>query len=277
MGVNFIKYSQYKNVDEVDLRHNKPENIDFARYNVVLHLAAIVHQSKKIPESQYYSVNRDLCLSVAEYAKKAGVQQFVFLSTLKVYGDRSPLSEIRNENSQCFPDDDYGKSKLEAESGLKKLEDEQFTVSVIRTPLVYGEGVKANMQSIIKLVDCFPLLPFKKVNNKRNFTYVENLTGYIDVIIDKKASGIFLVMDETAISTTELIMYLSKHLGKKLLLFRLPGFLIKAGSSLKPAVFERLYGSLEFENRQTRKLLGFDPPVSTDEGIRRMILHYKSQ
>ncbi|MCX6254225.1 MAG: NAD-dependent epimerase/dehydratase family protein, partial [Bacteroidia bacterium] len=191
VGTNFRKFSQYKEIDEISLFNNNPEDIDFSRYDVVLHLAAIVHQSKKIPESEYFNVNRDLCLRIAENAKKAGIKQFVFLSTLKVYGDFVPDLDLRNENSRCFPNDAYGKSKYEAEIGLKKFEDVNFTVSIIRTPLVYGEGVRANMLSIIKLVDSFPLLPFGKISNKRNFTYIENLVGFIDRIIEKKASGTF--------------------------------------------------------------------------------------
>jgi UDP-glucose 4-epimerase len=153
VGTNFRKYSKYEDCDEISLHENKPETIDFGRYHVILHLAAIVHQSKKIPESEYYRVNRDLCLSVAEYAKKAGVKQFVFLSTLKVYGEFINDSQLRDENSPCFPDDAYGKSKYEAEIGLKKMVSENFIVSIIRTPLIYGEEVKANMGNIIKLVD----------------------------------------------------------------------------------------------------------------------------
>src|SRR5450759_613844 len=156
VGTNFRKYSRYKDVDEISLHETKPEDINFVEYDVVLHLAAIVHQSKKIPESEYFHVNRDLCLRTAESAKKTGIKQFVFLSTLKVYGDFVQNSELRNENSKCFPDDAYGRSKYEAEIVLKKLEDVDFTISIIRLPVVYGEGVGANMLSIVKLIESFP-------------------------------------------------------------------------------------------------------------------------
>jgi nucleoside-diphosphate-sugar epimerase len=277
VGRIFLKYSQYKNADEISLVENKPEDIDFGKYDVVLHLAAIVHQSKKIPDSEYYRVNKDLCLRVAENAKKAGVKQFVFLSTLKVYGEFVPFSEIRNESSKCFPDDAYGRSKFEAEIGLKELEDPDFIISIIRTPLVYGEGVKANMLSIVKLIDFLPVLPFGSVLNKRNFTYAENLIGYIDKIIEKRASGIFIAMDERAISTTELVIYLAKSLGKNVILFKLPQIFIKIGAFFKPGIFDRLYGSLEFENNKTRKELNFTPPYSIEEGIRKMVLSYRNK
>lgn len=277
VGANFQFFSQYKDVDEICLLQSKPEDINFGKYDVVLHLAAIVHQSKKIPESEYFNVNRDLCLRVAEHAKKAGIKQFVFLSTVKVYGEFVPEFGLCNENSKCIPDDAYGKSKYEAELGLKKMEDANFTVSIIRTPLVYGEGVKANMRRILKLVEAFPILPFGKVNNKRSITSVENLVGFIDQIIEKRASGIFIAMDENPLSTTELVNYLSKFLEKKVALFRLPQIFIRIGSFLIPGIFDRLYGSFEFDNSKTKKELNYEPPFSTEAGIKKMVLLYKNK
>ena len=277
VGTNFQFFSQYKDVEEISLFENKPEDINFGKYNVVLHLAAIVHQSRKIPESEYFNINRDLCLRVAEHAKKAGIKQFVFLSTVKGYGEFVPKFGLCNENSKCIPDDAYGKSKYEAELGLKKMEDVNFTVSVIRTPLVYGEGVKANMLSIVKLVDSFSLLPFGKIDNKRNFTYTENLVGFIDQIIEECASGIFIAKDENAISTTELVNYLSKHLGKKVILFKLSQIFTRIGAFFIPGIFDRLYGSLEFDNSKTKKELNYKPPFSTEEGIKKMVISYKNR
>ena len=152
VGTNFMKYSKYREIDEVSLFDKNPEDIDFKGYDVIIHLVAIVHQTIKIPEDQYFKVNRDLCIEVAKHAKKAGVKQFVFLSTVKVYGKFIKGYSYWNEKSPCFPDDAYGKSKYAAEIALKELNDKDFTVSIVRTPLVYGEGVKANMLSILKLV-----------------------------------------------------------------------------------------------------------------------------
>jgi UDP-glucose 4-epimerase len=274
VGTNFRKFSYFENIDELSLLDKRPEDIEFGKYDVVLHLAAIVHQSKKIDEAEYYAVNRDLCLKVAEQSKKSGVKQFVFLSTLKVYRGFTDSSELRNENSECFPDDAYGKSKYAAEIALKKLEDQGFTISIIRTPLIYGEGVKANMINLVKLVDTFPFLPFGKIENRRNFTFVENLVGFIDQIIIKRASGVFIVMDEKAYSTTELINFISNSLGKKILLFKFPKFLLHLGYFFFPEKLDRLYGSSEFENNKTRQQLNYNPPVSTEEGIRRMVSFY---
>lgn len=276
VGRNFLKYSRYRDVVEISLIDNKPEDIEYFRFDVVLHLAALVHQSKKISESEYFRINRDLCLRVAEASRKAGVKQLIFLSTIKVYGKDGSSSELRNENSECFPEDAYGKSKYAAEQDLKKLENESFTVSIIRTPLVYGEGVKANMISLVKLVERFPVLPFGKIDNRRNFTFAENLAGYIDRIIEKRASGVFITMDDRAHSTTELVNYISKSLGKNVYLFKLPGIFLKLGSFFAAEKLDRLFGSLEFENLKTRQDLDYNAPFSTEEGIKRMVEFYLS-
>jgi nucleoside-diphosphate-sugar epimerase len=238
-------------------------------------LAAIVHQSTRIPESEYFKVNRDLCIQVAKGAKKGGVKQFIFLSTFKVYGNIIPNSGVFNEVSPCSPTDSYGRSKHEAELALQQMEDSTFTISIIRTPLVYGDGVKANMLNLLKLVDSVPILPFGKVNNNRNYTYIENLVGFIDRIIERKASGVFITMDEKAVSTTELVKYISKYLDRNVYLFKMPVFLIKIGTLLYPNIISRLYGSFEFDNHKTLEILNFKPPFTSEEGIKKTVLAYK--
>jgi UDP-glucose 4-epimerase len=275
VGRNYIDNSANKNVEEISLFNNKPEDIDFSKYDVIIHLVAIVHQSKTIHEDQYYKINRDLCITVAEHAKEAGVKQFIFLSSVKVYGAFIPDSGPWDEDSSCVPEDSYGKSKYEAEIALKKLEESDFIVSIVRTPLVYGAGVKANMLNILRLLNKFPILPLAKVNNKRSFTSAGNLVAFIDRIIEKKASGIFIAMDEKPLSTTDLVNCISKYLNKRIFLFRMPKFLIKLGTYLIPNIFDRLYGSFELDNKKTLNKLDFRPPFSTEEGIEKMVLAFK--
>lgn len=275
VGRNYIRFSKNRNVKEISLIDFEPEEIDFSQVDVLIHLAAIVHQSKKIPESEYRKVNRDLCLKVAKCARESGVKHFVFMSTVKVYGEKSFGYAPLNEDSPCNPDDFYGISKLEAEIALRQLEDNKFTVSIIRTPLVYGEGVKANMLNILKLTDQFPVLPFRNVNNKRSFTFAENLVGYIDCIIEKRASGVFIATDMESLSTTELVSLISKYLGKRILLIKMPDFLMKITRKLIPRIIERLYGSLEINNSKTLDTLNFKVPFTAEEGIGKMVSSYK--
>ena len=271
IGTNFIRYSKFRQIDEVSLLDNKPEEIDFGSYDVVLHVAAIVHQTRKIPQSHYFEVNRDLCLRTAICAKKGGIKQFVFISTLKVYGEPKDEKELRDEKSECSPSDPYGRSKLEAEMALHELEDENFVVSIIRSSVVYGEGVKANILSLINLISRFGVLPLGGINNKRNFVYIENLTGYIDAVILKRISGTFIAIDPKPLSTTEIVRMISHSLGKKLILFGLPQWTIRLCNIFFPATFGRLFGSLEFSNRETLRQLEYEIPVDSAEGIRRTV------
>jgi UDP-glucose 4-epimerase len=196
------------------------------------------------------------------------------MSTVKVYGETNPNSRALNESSDCVPCDYYGKSKLEAEFGLKKMADDKFIVSIIRTPLVYGVGVRANMLSIIKLTDRFPILPFNNVNNKRCYTFVENLVGYIDRIIEREVSGVFIAMDSEPISTTSLVKLISKSLGKKSILVSVPAFILKAANTVIPGMVNRLYGSFEMNNDRTLEILDFKVPYTTEEGIKKMVTSY---
>lgn len=272
VGRSIIESSRFREVEEISLFENKPEDIDFRKFDIVIHLVAIVHQSKGIPESEYYKINRDLCLQVAECAKKAGIKQFIFLSSVKVYGKYK--SEPWNEYSLCFPNDSYGKSKYEAELNLIKMETPEFVVSIVRTPLVYGEGVKANMLSILRLVDKCPVLPLGSIKNKRSFTSADNLVAFIDRIIEKKASGVFIAMDEEPLSTTELVNYISKFLNRKVLLFKMPPIIIRLGTYLSPTIFDRLFGSFEMENSITLKRLDFRAPFTTEEVMKKMVVTY---
>jgi UDP-glucose 4-epimerase len=277
VGTNFIKFSRFREVDEISLFDYVPGKIDFSKYDIILHLVAIVHQTIRIPDDQYYNINCNLTLQVAKEAKEAGVKHFIFMSTVKVYGKYIPSAGVWNESSECLPEDAYGRSKYAAELALKRLDDQNFTISIIRTPLVYGDGVHANMLSIIRLVNTVKILPFKNVNNRRNFTAAENLVAFIDRIIEKHASGIFIAMDKNAISTSDLVMLISRSLDRKIILFEMPKFMMKAGMIMFPSLFDRLYGSYEMDNAKTLELLDFEPPVSINEGISSMIKSFRGK
>jgi len=181
--------------------------------DVVIHLSALVHQMGGASADEYERVNVTQTLELAKKAKKSGVGQFVFMSTVKVYGEET--TEKYTEEFTCKPEDEYGKSKLKAEAELIKLEDENFKVSIIRTPIVYGYGVKANIKNLVNLVKKFPLLPFGNIKNKRSMVYVGNLCHLIDELIKQKQNGIFLASDDEPLSTTKLIELIAKILIKK--------------------------------------------------------------
>lgn len=247
------------------------DNFDALNMNdteVVLHLSALVHQMGGGSEKEYERVNVTQTLDLAKKAKESGVKNFVFMSSVKVYGEES--NSVYHEGSECHPQDEYGASKLKAEQELQKLEDDNFKVSIVRTPIVYGYGVKANIKNLILLVIKIPVLPFGKINNKRSMVYIGNLCHLVDMIIEKEQSGVFLVADDKPLSTTKLIELIAKELGIKVYLLKIPLFpwLLQ---TLKLSFYKRLYESLEVDNTITKKVLNLKNPYSIEDGIRHMI------
>ncbi len=277
VGTNFIESSSNLNIQTVDLLVKNPVDINFDAIDSVLHLAALVHQMKGAPEHEYFKVNRDLAFEVAKRAKEQGVKQFVFMSTAKVYGESDYKITYYNENSACMPSDPYGKSKYEAEKLISSLEDENFKAAIVRSPLVYGPGVKGNMISLIRLIDKFRILPFNKIDNKRSMVYIGNLVALLNTIIERQASGIFIAGDNAPVSTTELVSLIAKELKKPYYLFKLPKPFLKTLELVKPELVNRLFGSLVLDSTNTFHTLNFTPPYSTKEGIAEMIKWYKSQ
>ena len=236
--------------------------------DVVFHLSALVHQMGGASAEEYERINVTQTLELAKKAKENGVKHFVFMSTVKVYGEETESKYT--EDSICQPEDEYGKSKLKAELELKKLEDEIFKVSIIRTPIVYGYGVKANIKSLVNLVNKISVLPFGNIQNKRSMVYMGNLCHLVDEVIIQQKAGVFLASDDEPLSTSRLIELIAKNLDKKIYLIKVPFFesLLKI---LKPSFHKRLYGSLEVDNTITKEKLNLKNQYSVEDGIRLMI------
>lgn len=268
LGISFI--SQYKNkykFKKFSLLNQKLEDIKFDSVEIILHCAALVHQRIEHTYEKYYEINVEYSIKLAKLAKQNGVKQFVFISTIAVYGDDK---EKLDENTICNPITPYGKSKLEAEKQLLELNDDNFIVSVVRTPMIYGKNAPGNIDSLLRLVKKVPVIPLGGIENKRNFISIQNLCYTINELITQQKSGIFLVSDDKPLSTTRLIELIAKSLDKKVYLIKIPFFetLLKI---VKPSFHKRLYGSLEVDNSITKEKLELKNPVSVEEGIEFMI------
>lgn len=274
VGSYFLEHQGNLNIVEADLIANKPEDISLKGIDVVVHLAALVHQMKGAPVEQYFKINRDLAYEMARHAKSKGIKQFIFLSTVKVYGEYTSEGILWDEDFICKPIDAYGKSKMEAEKLLMGLQDDEFNVVIIRCPLVYGEGVKGNMLRLIKMIDRLPVLPFKNIQNKRSMVYVGNLVAMVKKAIDLNASGIFLAKDNRDLSINDWVTGIARHLGESIRLFRVPSIILMLIKRLKPGLYNRLFGSLVLNNDKSLKKLRFANPYSTENGIKNMINWY---
>ncbi|HEY9123188.1 MAG TPA: NAD-dependent epimerase/dehydratase family protein [Bacteroidales bacterium] len=246
---------------------------EFAGRDIVYNFAAIVHRPEIKDENIYNEVNYKLAILNAQKAKKAGVRLFIQMSTIAVYGNASEISI----DTPCNPQNPYGKSKLKADEGLLAMQDEKFKVAIVRPPMVYG-GDKApgNMMRLIKLVDKGIPLPFRGVNNIRDFIHVKNLIQYLQIIFEKQLNGIFLISDNEPVSTEKLIIYISKYLEKNVLLIKIPAFCLNILRVTKPNEFEKLFGTLfiktnfPFEDNICR--------FTVEEGIKEMVeWHLKSK
>lgn len=268
LGSSFI--NQYKNkylFEKFSLLSQRLEDINFDNIDINLHCAALVHQKVEHPYAKYYEINVEYPVKLAKLAKQNGVKQFVFISTIAVYGEDK---EKLNENTICEPIAPYGKSKLEAEKQLLELSDNSFIVSIIRVPMIYGKNAPGNIDSLTKLVKKLPILPLGRIENKRTFISIHNLCYTIDKIIQQQKHGIFLVSDDCSLSTSKLIELIAKNLDKKVYLIKIPFFenLLKI---VKPTFHKRLYGSLEIDHSITKEKLNLKNPYNVEDGIRLMI------
>ncbi len=256
----------------LDLRNVTPEEMNLQGINTIVHLAGKAHEMQPIPDWVYFKINFELTKSLADSAKAAGVSHFVYISSTKVYGD--VVTGVVNEDSACLPVDAYGKSKRQAEEYLLSIQTPEFIVSIIRPPLVYGPGVKGNMIKLLELAEKKIPLPFGKAGNARSMVYLDNLVALINRVIEKKASGIYVGGDVKPLSTDQLINLMRAAMGNDMGLVTIPSFFRNLMKLLRPALYTRLFGSFEVDNKGSNHRLEFVPPYTSEKGIDTMVQWY---
>lgn len=250
---------------------------------VIVHTAArahILNEKAADPLTEFRIVNVAGTLNLARQAVAAGVRRFIYISSIKVNGEESPAGKCFAAEGTPRPEDPFGVSKWEAEQGLQEIAMETgMEVVIIRPPLVYGPGVKGNFANMVKLVaKGFPL-PLGAIQNKRSLVAVDNLVDLITTCIDHPAAAneVFLVSDGEDWSTSTLLSRLGAAMGKSARLLPVPMELLQLGAAIlgKKVMAQRLLGSLQVDISKTRKVLGWEPPVSVDEGLRRCFRGHK--
>lgn len=248
--------------------------------NVVVHLAARVHVMKDTeadPLTAFRAVNVEGTLNLARQAATAGVKRFVFVSSVKVNGECTSPGRAFTEADVPMPQDAYGQSKHEAEQGLRQLSsDTGMEVVIIRPPLVYGPGVKANFATLMHAVQRGWPLPLGAVHNQRSLVALSNLVDFIVTCIThpQAANQTFLVSDGQDLSTAELVRGIALAAGVTARLLPVPVWALHAGASLlgKGDVVQRLCGNLKVDASKARSELGWVPLVSVEEGLRRAMV-----
>lgn len=261
---NNLKFYLEKNNFDVDLlsvRNNNVSDLNIDGYDVIVHCAGIVHQSRNINEKLYFSINTELTSKLAEHSKKSGIKHFIFISTMNVYGINS--GNI-NSNTKENPVSLYGKSKYDAEIALNALADSTFKISVLRPPMVYGNNCPGNYHRLSALAKLTPLFP--KVDNKRSMIYIENLCEFINIIAHNRLDGLFFPQNDEFVNTSEMVKKIAEVNNKKILMVNAFGNILKNSNiGLLQKLFSDLTYSMELSNPFDYNIVDFDESIYKSE------------
>ncbi len=237
-------------VDTVDMVGDAWRAKDFSGYDAVFHVAGIAHadtgHADAATQKKYYAINTDLTIETARKAKHEGVKQFVFMSSIIVYGASSNLGETKVITKDTIPQPEnfYGDSKLKAEEGILSLQSEGFHVAILRPPMIYGKGSKGNYPKLAKLAKTSPIFP--DIDNQRSMLYIDNLCEFIRLVIDHNNKGIFFPQNKAYVCTKELVQAIAKAHGKTIHLTKLFNPMIKAMAK-RNALIGKVFGSLVYD------------------------------
>ena len=208
-------YAEELAVDTVDMIDGTWREKDFSEYDAVFHVAGLAHAdvgnvSDEIKQ-KYYHINTDLTIETAKKAKAEGVKQFVFMSSMIVYGGKEHITK----DTEPQPANFYGDSKWQADKGVRELQSEEFCVTVLRPPMIYGKGSKGNYPMLAKLAKKLPVFP--EVNNKRSMLYIENLCEFLCLIMKKPQAGVFFPQNQELVNTSDMVKLIAVASGHKIL------------------------------------------------------------
>ncbi|EXJ23313.1 UDP-glucose 4-epimerase [Alkalibacterium sp. AK22] len=239
-----MKEPENYDIDKIDMKDEAWRKKDFSIYDVVFHVAGIAHVSSDPKmEDLYYKVNRDLTIETAQKAKAEGVKQFIFMSSIIVYGDSSSNKRVIDEHTVPDPSNFYGDSKLQAEEGIKCLDSKEFRVAIVRPPMIYGKQSKGNYPKLSKLAQITPIFP--DIDNARSMLHIDNLSEFIKIVIEHEDSGIFFPQNEHFVSTSQLVKTISKVHGKHIWITGSINVLIRP--LLKIKLMNKVFGNLVYE------------------------------
>lgn len=258
-------------VDSISVRGDAWREYDFSRYDAVLHVAGIAHVSADPKmETEYYKVNRDLTIAVAKLTKQSGVRQFVFMSSMIIYGEKRGIDSLTiiDRATKPEPIDFYGRSKLEADIGVQKLADDKFNVVSVRTPMVFGPQSKGNFPLLVKVAKVSPIFP--KINNQRSMIYINNLAEFLAKTILNNISGIYFPQNQEPLSTLAIVKIIRTQLHKPLIVISLFNPLLRLlGRRFR--VIDKVFGSKTYQQDSS---IPFNYlVVDNAESIRRSVEH----
>ena len=248
IGTSFEKWlKQWENdylVETISVKDGTWKEKGFSNFDVVFHVAGIAHiQETKENKHLYYKVNRDLVYEVAKKSKDEGVKQFIFLSSMSVYGMEAG---VISKDTAPKPKSNYGKSKLQAEELIASLQDAEFKIAVLRPPMIYGKGCKGNYVRLEKFALKSPIFP--DIKNKRSMIYIDNLCVFLKLLIDDWNSGLFLPQNDEYVCTSDMVRKIANEHGKKIYMTKLFNPLLRV---INISIVNKVFGDLVYEKRSS--------------------------
>lgn len=236
-------------IDKVGASNGQWREKDFSGYDAVLHVAALVHKKEsKYGKEQYEKVNYKQVIEAAKKAKKAKVGQFIFLSTMAVYGEY--VSRV-TEKTPLFPTSYYGKSKLKAEKKLETMKSDLFHITIVRPPMVYGENCPGNYTRLKRLAYYMPVFP--NIQNKRSMISIKRLCKCLKLVIERQIDGVICPRDRNPMQTTKLYVRMRKEIGKRTWTVSLGSRVIKIGCN-KISILKKLFGDCYYDFQEKELL-----------------------
>lgn len=233
-------------VETLDMRDPNWKSFDFSRFDVVFHVAGIAHVStKKSMKDLYYKINRDLAVETARLSKNAGIKQFIFMSSMIVYNSKETKITA---DTKPNPDNFYGLSKLKAEKLLYEIMDDNFSIAILRPPMIYGPNSKGNYSKLINFSKKTFFYP--KFNNKRSILYIDNLCEFVKSIIDSNSSGIFYPQNKKYLNVSELVFFIANVNNRKIITTKLFNPIIKIIRLFNP--FSKIFGDFFYDQNLSK-------------------------
>ena len=252
-------YPEELQIDTIDMIDGSWRKADFSPYDIVFHVAGIAHADVgKVTEeikAKYYAINTDLAIETAQKAKDDGVKQFVFMSSAIVYGDSAPYGKVKRitKDTKPHPANFYGDSKWKADKGVRKLADDNFTVTVLRPPMIYGKGSKGNYPTLAKMAKKLPIFP--DVQNERSMLYIGNLCEFLSQIMIKGEGGIFWPQNKEYTRTSEMVRLIAAANGHKIRVSKGWNWLVGLARIIpgKPrGMADKAFGNLSYDQEMSK-------------------------
>ncbi len=236
----FLKdYPEEYTIDFISLRGDSWRGKDISAYDSIFHVAGLAHVNETEENRElYYEINRDLAYDFAKFSKEQGVRQFIFLSSMSVYGVENGRID---KNTSLNPSTHYGKSKLQAEKLLKELDSKDFKIAVLRPPMVYGKDTKGNYPRLSELAKKIPIFP--DIENKRSMIYIENLSQFIKHLIDDRGQGLFFPQNKEYVNTSDMVKLIANENNRKIWFTKLFNPIIRL---LNIEVINKVFGDLVY-------------------------------